>query len=149
MNKGPFVTVGGLIVNKEGKILLVKSPKWLKEKYSVQGGHVEPYEKLQDAIKREIKEEVGLDVKIGDLLLIQEVIKPEEFYDNSRHFIFFDFVCYSEDTNVKIDNLEIVNYVWVSLDEALKLDVEKFTRNLLNKYQRYLKGDKAIELVQY
>jgi len=149
MNKGPFVTVGGLIVNKEGKILLVKSPKWLKEKYSVPGGHVEPYEKLQDAIKREIKEEVGLDVKIGDLLLIQEVIKPEEFYDNSRHFIFFDFVCYSEDTNVKIDNLEIVNYVWVSLDEALKLNVEKFTRNLLNKYQRYLKGDKAIELVQY
>lgn len=149
MNKGPFVTVGGLIVNKEGKILLVRSPKWLNGKYSVPGGHVEPYEKLQDAIKREIKEEVGLDVEVKDLLLVQEVIKPEDFYDNSRHFIFFDFLCYCENPNVKLDNVELIDYIWVNIEEALNMDVEKFTRNLLNKYQKYLKGDRTIELVQY
>jgi len=149
MKGGPFVTVGGLIVNDKGEILLVRSPKWLGGKYSVPGGHVEPYEKLQDALKREIKEEVGLDVKVSDLLLVQEVIMPEEFYDSSRHFIFFDFLCFNEKGEVKLDNIEIVEYKWVNPNEALKLNVEKFTKNLLNKYLRYLKGDKKIELIQY
>ena len=78
MKDKPSLTVGALIVNKEGKILLVRSDKWLGGKYSVPGGHVEIYERIEDAVKREVKEEVGLDVEVKDLLLIQQVIKPEE-----------------------------------------------------------------------
>ena len=64
-------------------------------------------------------------------------------------FIFFDFLCFNEKGEVKLDNIEIVEYKWVNPNEALKLNVEKFTKNLLNKYLRYLKGDKKIELIQY
>ena len=84
MNSSPIVAVGALIRNKKGKILLVQSPKWLEKRYSVPGGHVEIYEKLEDAVKREVKEETGLDVLPIKLLLIQQVINPEEFYEKKN-----------------------------------------------------------------
>lgn len=38
--KYPEPTVGALIFNKEGKLLLVKSPKWF-DKYVILGGRVD------------------------------------------------------------------------------------------------------------
>jgi nucleoside triphosphatase len=143
----PTPTVGALIVNSKGDILLVRSYKWADGKFSVPGGHIEPYERIEEAVKREVKEEVGLDVEVKELLLIQQVIKPEEFYDKERHFIFFDFLCFAKDDNVKIDNKEIQEFIWVKPEEALIYNLEKYTRNLINKYLRYLKGDKNVELI--
>lgn len=57
----PEPTCGALIFNPAGKIFLMKSYKW-KDKYVIPGGHVELGEKIADALKREIKEETGLDI---------------------------------------------------------------------------------------
>jgi nucleoside triphosphatase len=145
--KGPIVAVGALIRNKEGKVLLVQSPKWLEKRYSVPGGHVEIFERLEDAVKREVKEETGLDVLPIKLLLIQQVINPEEFYEKEKHFIFFDFLCEAINEEVKLDNVELVDYVWVDPKEALNLKLESYTRRLVLKYLRYLEGDKDTEIV--
>ncbi|HEX4921650.1 MAG TPA: NUDIX domain-containing protein, partial [Candidatus Bathyarchaeia archaeon] len=69
----PEPTVGALIVNKEGKILLAKSHKWF-DKYTLPGGHIEVGETMKEALKREVKEEVGLDVEVGEFLTMQEAI---------------------------------------------------------------------------
>ena len=57
----PEPTVGALIFNPEGKLLLMRSHKW-RDKYVVPGGHIELGEHIEDALKREVKEETGLDV---------------------------------------------------------------------------------------
>jgi len=147
MNSSPIIAVGALIRNKKGKILLVQSPKWLEKRYSVPGGHVEIYEKLEDAVKREVKEETGLDVLPIKLLLIQQVINPEEFYEKEKHFIFFDFLCEAINEEVKLDNVELVDYIWVDPKDALNLKLESYTRRLILKYLRYLEGDKDTEIV--
>ena len=49
----PEPTVGALIINNKKEILLVKSHKWLNNKYSVPGGHVEIGESFEEAIIRE------------------------------------------------------------------------------------------------
>jgi len=144
---GPVVAVGALIRNKEGKILLVQSPKWLEKRYSVPGGHVEFMEHLRDAVIREVKEETGLDVKPIKLLLIQEVINPEEFYQKEKHFIFFDFLCEALNEEVKLDNVELVDYIWIDPKEALNLKLESYTRRLVIKYLKYLEGDLETEIV--
>ena len=64
----PEPTVGALIINNKKEILLVKSHKWLNNKYSVPGGHVEIGESFEEAIIREVKEETGLDIKITRLI---------------------------------------------------------------------------------
>jgi len=59
-----IVTVSGLIVNDEGKILMIKSPD---RGWEIPGGQVEAGENLTEALKREVKEETGIDIEVGNL----------------------------------------------------------------------------------
>ncbi len=59
-----IVTVGGLIENDEGKILMLLSPD---RGWEIPGGQVEGGESLTDALKREVKEETGIDIEVGNL----------------------------------------------------------------------------------
>src|SRR3989441_3693944 len=128
----PEPTVGALIVNNQGKILLAKSHKWF-DKYTLPGGHIEVGESMTDAVKREVKEEVGLEVDVVDMLLIQEAIFAPEFY-KKKHFIFIDFYCKSKDQQVKLDQNEIHDYVWVYPGAAYNLKLDSFTMKTLDTY---------------
>jgi NAD+ diphosphatase len=44
------------------RILLGRSPRWPAGRYSVLAGFVEPGETLEDAVRREVREESGIDV---------------------------------------------------------------------------------------
>jgi len=128
----PEPTVGALIVNKEGKILLAKSHKWF-DNYTLPGGHIEVGETMKEAVAREVREEVGLDVEVEEMLLMQEAIFTEEFWKR-KHFIFFDFLCKSRDQQVKLDGRELQEYVWEYPGAAFRLELDSFTRKTLDKY---------------
>jgi nucleoside triphosphatase len=128
----PEPTVGALIVNNEGKILLARSHKWF-DKYTLPGGHIEVGESMADAVRREVKEEVGLDVEVVEMLLVQEAIFAPEFY-KKKHFIFIDFYCKSKDQQVKLDHDEIQDYIWVYPGAAYNLKLDSFTRKTLDRY---------------
>jgi len=137
--KYPEPTVGALIFNSEGKILLIKSHKW-RGKYVIPGGHIELGEKMEEALKREIKEETGLDIFDIKFICFQEFIFDKTFY-KKKHFIFFDFTCKTNSTKVKL-NSEAEDFVWVTLDEALKMDVEPYTKNTIREYIRKYRAKK-------
>lgn len=130
----PEPTVGALIVNNEGKILLARSHKWF-DKYTLPGGHIEVGESMTDAVRREVKEEVGLDVEVVQMLLIQEAIFASEFYEK-KHFIFIDFYCKSKDQQVKLDHDEIRDSIWVFPGAAYNLKLDSFTRKTIDSYLR-------------
>ena len=130
----PEPTVGALIYNKKGQILLMKSHKW-RGKWVVPGGHVELQEKLEDAVKREVKEETGLDVYDLEFICFQEFIFDNVFW-KKKHFIFFDYACKAKNENVKL-NKEAQEYKWVSIKEALKMDLEPYTtKTILEKIKK-------------
>ena len=128
----PEPTVGALIVNEQGKVLLARSHKWF-DKYTLPGGHIEVGESMIDAVKREVKEEVGLDVDVMEMLLVQEAVFAPEFY-KKKHFIFIDFYCRSKDQEVKLDQKEIQDYIWVYPGAAYNLKLDSFTRKTLDRY---------------
>lgn len=130
----PEPTVGALIFNQEGKVFLMTSPKW-QGKYSLPGGHVELGETLEEAVKREIKEETNLDVFDIKFLMIQEAVFSEEFY-KKKHFVFLDYICKTENTEVILDKREGTDYVWVTIDEALKLSLNPYTKNTILEYEK-------------
>lgn len=130
----PEPTVGALIVNKEGKILLAKSHKWF-DKYTLPGGHIELGETMEDAVKREVKEEVGLEVEVVEFLAMQEAIYAKEFH-KQRHFIFFDFLCKVGDQQVKLDHDELQDYIWEYPGSAFNRDLDSFTWKTIAKYMQ-------------
>ena len=134
----PEATVGALVVNEKGEVLIVSSSKW-KNKHTVPGGHIELGERAEDAIKREVKEETGLDVEPVKLLLVQQAIYPEDYHKH-EHYLFMDYLCTAKSSHVKLDGRELQNFVWVKPEEALQLDLELFTRNFVIKYLEELRG---------
>jgi nucleoside triphosphatase len=129
----PEATVGALVVDENnGEVLIVRSSKW-DNKYTVPGGHIELGERAEDAIKREVKEETGMDVEVQELLLVQQAIYPK-YYVRHEHFIFMNYVCNAKERNVKLDGRELQEYVWIKPQDALNLDLEDFTRNFVSKY---------------
>jgi nucleoside triphosphatase len=130
--KFPEPTVGALIINSQGKLLLAKSPKWFN-KYTIPGGHVEVGENLKMALIREVKEEVGLDIEVKSFLSWQEAIYSKEFY-KPKHFIFFDFYCTTKSGVVKVDGREVTDHMWVEPEEALMQNVDSFTRASIETY---------------
>ncbi len=129
----PHPTVGALIFNPEGKMLLVQSHKF-HGKWVVPGGHIEVGEKMTDAIIREAKEETGLDVYDPQFIFHQEFIQDESFW-KKMHFIFFDFACKTDSTNVVLND-EAQAYTWVSLEEALTMNVDPYTINAINELMK-------------
>ena len=130
----PEPTVGALIVNKEGKILLAKSHKWF-DKYTLPGGHIELGETMEEALKREVREEVGLDIEVVEFLTMHEAIYAKEFY-KKKHFIFFDFLCRAGDQRVKLDHDEIQDFIWEYPGAAFNLDLDSFTWKTVAKYMQ-------------
>ena len=72
----PRVAAGVLFRDAEGRILLVK-PTY-KEGWDIPGGYVEPGESPRTAARREVREELGIDVEVGRLLLVDWAPHPDE-----------------------------------------------------------------------
>lgn len=134
MNKQerPLITVGALVVASDGDILLVRSKKW-QGRYSIPGGKVELGETREQAVKREIKEETGLDVSEVKFVLVQESIYSPEFFEK-RHFVMHDFIallskkCRKEDV---ILNDEAEEFLWITPKDALQLNLQRECRILI------------------
>ena len=120
----PEPTAGALIQDPAGRILLLKSHKF-KDRYTIPGGHIELGETAEEALRREVREETGLEIRDVELLLYQDFVFDDSFW-KKKHFIFLDFACRTDCTEVKI-NEEAQDYVWAYLDDALALPIDRYT----------------------
>lgn len=147
------VGVGALIINDEGRFLLGLRGKKAKNeqgKWEIPGGGVEFGETLQQALKREIKEEIGIEIEVISLLQVADHILEKE------HWVSPTFICkiISGTPTImepeKCDRLE-----WVTIEEAEKLPLSEVTLQDVAvlkkigtvKIQKILKGVDRVELM--
>ena len=129
----PEVVVGCFILNDKDEILLVRSYKWA-DKWVVMGGHVEWGETIASAVVREVKEEVGLEVAFTKVVEVAEFVLDPSFHDK-KHMIALQSECHVVgDATPKIDNNEIQEAKYFSLEDAVKLpDILDVTRKTIQK----------------
>jgi len=110
----PLIGVGALIKSKD-EIVIVKREKdpW-KGLWSIPGGVLKVGEKLDDAVKREVKEETNLEVKIDRLLdAIDNIIRDTQggvLY----HYVLLDYLCHPVAGELKA-NTDVREVRWVKL----------------------------------
>ena len=129
-NQHPIATVGALIFRGK-KILLVKTHKW-KNTWGIPGGKIKYGEEASKALKREIKEETGLQIRNIKFVLVQDCIHSQEFYKPSMHFLLLNYTATTTKTKI-ILNDEAEKYVWIEIKKASKLKLNKPTRYLIKK----------------
>jgi ADP-ribose pyrophosphatase YjhB (NUDIX family) len=129
-----------LLKNKEGKYLLVRrNPKKYPEvgpKWDIVGGRIEPGSSLMENLKREIKEEVGLEYE-GDPCLVaaQDIFVPNQ----ERHVVRLTYTGQIEG-NPTI-NEEHIEAKWFFSEDIKLLDAE-----ILDSYFKELLDKKIISI---
>lgn len=86
------VGAGAILVDSSGKVFLSKrGPLSRNEQglWEFPGGSVEFGEKLADALKREMYEEFGIEIEVGELLDVVDHILPDE----GQHWVSPTFIC--------------------------------------------------------
>jgi len=127
--KPPLATVGGLIFNRKGEVLMIRTHKW-SNKWGIPGGKIKWGETSEAALHREIKEETGLKISDIRFVLVQDCIHSKEFYRDA-HFVLLNYTCKAVGkTDVKL-NEEGREFRWVKLTEAKKLKLNKPTKILI------------------
>lgn len=76
------MAVGAVLLNDEGKILLVRNRGHNRPHWSLPKGSCEEGESVMQTLKREVKEETGLDVEMEELAFVTEwfVVGRQEWY---------------------------------------------------------------------
>lgn len=117
MEEDRFLIVSCAILYENDKILAAmrSARKALPHKWEFPGGKVEPNESPEQAIVRELREELGIDVRILDRL-------PDvEHTDDSSAIHLIPFLCIIEGTAQPIA-LEHQKLAWIDPQEASDLD---------------------------
>ena len=136
--------VAGLLIN-ENKVLIMKDEN--SPYYYFPGGRVSMHEKSEDAILREIREELSVDAAIERLLWINENFFEEEVLKEKFHEICFIYLLSLKDDKLLIKGNEfeeneegkIHTYYWKTFDELKELNVYPlFLKNRCSELPEHL-----------
>ncbi len=113
-----IVAVAGLVTNAEGNVLMVLSPRrdWNP------GGQVEEGETLTAALEREVREETGVQVAVGQLAGVYSNVQS--------HIVMLDFLCgyLGGDLTPSAESLQVE---WVEPADALARIIRPVIRDRL------------------
>ena len=77
---------------RDGKVLLVQRAKPPVGIWAFPGGHVEPGERLEEAVARELFEETGMTAQFRGLLGLYDVIRRNEAGIVSVHYVIASYL---------------------------------------------------------
>ena len=116
------------VVVSEGKILLARhSYDGFSDLYSLPGGSLRRGENKEEAIKRELKEELQLEIK--EVNYLGEIKRFSEYKHDTVHC----FKIKPKTKDIIIDQKEIVEAEWFLIDN-LPINTSRFTKQDLNTF---------------
>src|SRR5579859_834462 len=130
----PVVTVGALIFNAAGHVLMVRTHKW-SNLWGIPGGKIKWGEDSVSALRREIREETNLEIDDIRFVLAQDCIHSPEFYRDA-HFVLLNYTARCAGKPEVRLNDEAREFEWVSLEKALAMAINRPTRVLLEAVAR-------------
>lgn len=123
------LTVRGIIKNDNDEILIVKrhpKSKTDPEMWELPGGKVEKGEFFADALVREIKEEVNLDVNVGDFA---EAVQNDYSHKRTVQLMMYLDVIAGD---IKISE-EHTDWMWASIEKIRTLEISTSLKKVMEK----------------
>jgi ADP-ribose pyrophosphatase YjhB (NUDIX family) len=130
----PRVGVGAVVLDG-ARVLLVrrgKAPAY--GKWSLPGGMVELGETTREAVRREIAEECGLQIRVGDVAgVLDRVIRDGEGRIR-YHWVLVDYVAFPESGTLCAAS-DADEAQWVEVDEVERLDTTDGLMHMIRRAQ--------------
>ena len=89
----PVVGVGGVVLDGDRVLLVRRAHPPRQGEWSLPGGKVELGESLVDAVRRELREETGLEVAVGPLVEMFDRVHRDDAGRVRYHFVIADYLC--------------------------------------------------------
>lgn len=151
-----YIVVTGILVNNQGKYLITKRADWEKAfpgKWTVPGGKLEVldyvlkekdtsshwYNVFEDLLKREVEEEVGLEIKNIGYVTSMVYIR-----DDKIPCLIVSLYAKIESDNIRLCSA-LTDFAWVDLDEAKNYDLIEGIYEELEILNKKLKTGKTEE----
>ncbi len=88
----PLVGVAAVVFNEEGQALLVKRGRPPRQgAWGLPGGLLDLGERLVDGVRREVREECGVEIDVRDLVAAFEPIQRDEDGRVEYHYVVLDY----------------------------------------------------------
>jgi ADP-ribose pyrophosphatase YjhB (NUDIX family) len=142
----PLVGVAAVIFRGEEVLLVRRGQEPAKGVWSLPGGLMELGETLSDAIKREILEETGLNVKILGVTAVLERIYRDPAGQIPYHYVLIDFVCDYEEGELKPGS-DITAARFVSVADLNRMDLPEFTAKVVHRAREQKQAGTFLPLV--
>jgi ADP-ribose pyrophosphatase YjhB (NUDIX family) len=134
----PLVGAGALILG-DGRLLLIRRGAQPGQgKWSIPGGLVELGENVQDAMIRETKEEVGLDVEAVKLMDVFDSVTLDDQGRVQYHFVVVNYLARIVGGTVRTTS-DISEARWVPVEEVEKFVLTDSFRRFFEKHKNEIK----------
>ncbi len=119
---GPIPSVGVVVCNDDRVLLVLRAQEPSRGKWSVPGGVVELGETIREAAHREVLEECGLDIEVGEVIAVRDLILRDQNGRIRFHYVLVDVVatCVGGKLSAASD---VADARWVSRGDLDSLDL--------------------------
>ena len=128
----PIVGVGAIIIKGEEVLLAKRGKEPGYGKWSIPGGAVNLGETLEEAVVREVCEEVNLEVRVGVVVEVLERILRDPEGGVQYHYVLVDFLCEHLSGEEKPSS-EALEVQWVPISEIPRYRLPGKTKRVIQK----------------
>ena len=128
----PLVGVGALIFD-QGRILMAQRGKEpLKGCWSLPGGALETGELLREAVRREVREETGLEIEPLSVFEIFERILPDAAGAPEYHYVLIDYLCRVIGGTLRPGD-DVCRVEWMERDALAAIEITEGTLGVIER----------------
>ena len=124
--------VGAVILHGDSVLLVKRAHEPMKGGWSLPGGTVELGETLEDAIRREIREETCLEVEVGPMVDVVDRIQYDPDGRVKYHHVLVDFVCRPRGGELRCAS-DAEDAAWAPLTDLAPYAVAEATVSVISK----------------
>ena len=128
----PIVGVGAIIRDGARIVLIRRDREPAKGRWSFPGGVVELGETVREAVCREVLEETGLEVEVGDLVAVVDRIQRDEAGRVQYHYVILDFLARPVGGSLQAAD-DAGEVRWAGLAELDGMDVTEQAKEIAQK----------------
>jgi 8-oxo-dGTP diphosphatase len=128
----PVVGVGGVVIH-EGRALLIKrGSEPLKDQWSIPGGTLELGESIQEGVRRELLEETGIEVRVGELIEVFDRIFRDAAGKIQYHFVIVDYLCEKLSGEARAAS-DVTDVAWVNEEDLWNYKLTEAATRVIRK----------------
>lgn len=128
----PIPSVGVMVFKDREVLLVLRGQEPSKGRWSIPGGVVELGETIREAARREVLEECGVEIEVGDVVDVLDAVLRDEEGRVQYHYVLIDLMANYVRGDLSAGS-DIVDVHWVKEEEVASFDMTARTPLVIRK----------------